>query len=98
MLYLKKINYENIKNFLYLSRVELLKIFNRSKINEQQTICILHYYDIFLNLYEMLCDPYNVNMTSKNKQYLLHYIFSEILKCVEEIKWELQLKIWPVSV
>ena len=98
MLYLKKINYENIKNFLYLSRVELLKIFNRRKINEQQTVFILQYYDIFLNLYEMLCDPYNVNMTSKNKQYLLHYIYSEILKCVEEIKWELQLKIWPITV
>ena len=98
MLYLKKINYENIKNFLYLSRVELLKIFNRNKINEQQTVFILHYYEIFLDLYDMLCDPYNVNMTSINKQYLLHYIYSEILKCVEEIKWELQLKIWPISV
>lgn len=98
MLYLKKINYENIKNFLYLSRVELLKIFNRNKINEQQTVFILHYYEIFLDLYDMLCDPYNINMTNINKQYLLHYIYSEILKCVEEIKWELQLKIWPISV
>jgi len=98
MLYLKKINYENIKNFLYLSRIELLKIYNRTNLNEQQIVLILYYYNTFLDLYEILCDPYNINMISINKQYLLHYVYSEILKSIEEIKWELQLKIWPIIV
>lgn len=98
MLYLKKINYENIKNFLYLSRVELLKIFNRRNLNQHEVVFISDYYYTFLYLYEMMCDPYNVTMTSLNKQYLLHYVYNEILKCIEEIKWELQMKIWPIKV
>lgn len=98
MLYLKKINYENIKKFLYLSRIELLNIYNRTNLNEQQIVLILQYYNTFLDLYEILCDPYNVDMISINKQYLLHYVYSEILKCIEEIKWELQLKKWPIVV
>lgn len=98
MPYLKKINYENIKNFLYLSRVELLKIFNRRNINQHEVVFISDYYYTFLYLYEMMCDPYNVTMTSFNKQYLLQYVYNEILKCIEEIKWELKIKIWPIKV
>jgi len=98
MPYLKKINFENIKNFLYLSRIELLKIYNKNNLDKEQIVLILHYYNTFVDLYDILCAPDNVDKIRINKQYLIHYAYNEILKCIEEIKWEFRLKIWPIKI
>ena len=84
-----------LKNFLYLSRVELLKIYNRGKINYLEEKFISDYYYIFLNMYELLS---NANINNKDKRHFLHNVYSDILKCIEDIKWELRLKIWPITV
>lgn len=100
MIYLKKINLENLKKFLYLSRVELLQIYNRQLINHDEEICISNYYYTFLYLYEILSNEQlsNQNINYKDRHYLLHNVYADMLRCIEEIKWELRLKKWPISV
>ena len=97
MIYLKKLNFESIRHFMYYSRVELLKIYNKPNIDKHEELVISNYYYTFLYLDEMLSNTDIDNISSKNKQYLLYHIYSFILECIEEIKWELQIKMWPIT-
>ena len=98
MNYLKSINFEIIKNFIYYSRVELLKIYNKPNINKHEELVISNYYYTFLYLDEMLSNTDIDNISNKNKQYLLYHIYSFMLECIEEIKWELRIMNWKITI